>query len=290
VTNVDFSIFRDAIARGGVVKCIVASGGDVLTRKVTDDLTEKVKGIGGGGLPLTKVVQAASGPEFATGIAKFIQPVFAALTQKSGAKVGDTIFFMPGDLPSVAKYLDHVRQSLARTLNLIKPNQWNVLWVNEFPLLDWDRDEKRWVSMHHPFTSAIDEDLPKLDSTDPKVIAGIRAKAYDLVLNGTEMAGGSIRIHRRDIQAKIFGLLGISEEEANVKFEFLMEALRYGAPPHGGIAFGLDRWIMLLADQESLRDVIAYPKTGNAVCPLTSAPTPVADKQLDELGLTLRPQ
>jgi aspartyl-tRNA synthetase len=287
VKGVDFSIFRDALAKGGMVKCIVASG-EALTRKVTDGLTEEVKGIGGGGLPLTKVVAGANGPEFSTGIAKFIQPVFGALSQKIGAKVGDTVFFMPGDFAGVCKHLHHVRTRLGEILNLIPLARWNVLWVHEFPAFGWNAEEKRWDSMHHPFTAPVDEDIPLLDSSDHATIAGIRAKAYDLVLNGTEMAGGSIRIHRRDVQAKVFRLLGISEQEAQEKFQFLMEALRFGAPPHGGIAFGFDRWVMLLSKQLSLRDVIAYPKTQRAVCPLTGAPTPVSEEQLQELHLRLQ--
>jgi aspartyl-tRNA synthetase len=156
--------------------------------------------------------------------------------------------------------------------------------VVDFPLVEWDEEEQRWTSTHHPFTAPLDEDIPLLD-TDP---GKARAKAYDLVLNGTEMAGGSIRIHQREIQQKIFSLLGISEEEAHEKFEFLMDALRFGAPPHGGIAFGFDRWIMVLAGMESLRDVIAFPKTQRAVCPLTNAPGSVSPAQLEELFLSLK--
>jgi aspartyl-tRNA synthetase len=285
VRGVDFSVFREAIDKGGVVKCIVASGGDKLTRKVTDGLTEELRGMGGGGLPLVKVGQGASGVEFSTGVAKFLQPVAAKLCAAVGAAAGDTIFFMPGTFADVCKYLNHVRGRLGVILDVIPKDKWNLLWVIDFPLLIWEEADKRWYSTHHPFTAPLDEDIHLLD-TDP---GKVRDKAYDLVLNGTEMAGGSIRIHRQDVQRKVFSLLGISEEEAKLKFEFLLDALRFGAPPHGGIAFGLDRWAMLLSQSESLRDVIAYPKTQRAVCPLTNAPSPVAQAQLDELFLQLKP-
>jgi aspartyl-tRNA synthetase len=169
-------------------------------------------------------------------------------------------------------------------LELEPSGEWHPLWVVDFPMFEWDDEEKRYFSTHHPFTSPRDEDLPLLES-DP---GQVRAKAYDLVLNGTEMAGGSIRIHRRDVQQMVFKMLGISDEEAKEKFQFLMEALRFGPPPHGGIAFGLDRWVMLLAGKDSLRDVIAYPKTQRAVCPLTNAPGTVSEDQLTELGIDLR--
>ncbi len=283
--EVDFSVFREAIDKGGVVKCIVASGGEKLTRKVTDGLTDEIKGIGGAGLPLVKVAQGANGAEFQTGIAKYLQPIAAKLCATLGAKTGDTIFFMLGSYADVCKYLNHVRTRLGQILDVIPRDQWNLLWVIDFPLLVWNEEENRWDSTHHPFTAPLDEDIALLDR-DP---GRVRDKAYDLVLNGTEMAGGSVRIHRPDVQKKIFSLLGISPEEAIEKFEFLLDALRFGAPPHGGIAFGLDRWAMMLTHSASLRDVIAYPKTQRATCPLTNAPSPVSRKQLDELFLALKP-
>jgi len=285
VKETEFRPFREALDGGGCVKCIVASGGDVLTRKVTDGLTEEVRGIGGGGLPLVKVQSAGGGVEFATGIAKFVQPLCGKLCEKLGAKAGDTIFFMPGTFDQACKYLHHVRTRLGQILKLVPEGKWNLLWVVDFPLFAWNEEEKRWDSMHHPFTAPRDEDVPLLD-TDP---GKVRAKAYDLVLNGLEMAGGSIRIHRNDIQQKVFGLLGIGPEEAQQKFAFLLNALRFGAPPHGGIAFGFDRWAMVLSGGQSLREVIAFPKTQRAVCPLTNAPGPVSEKQLDELFLALKP-
>lgn len=285
VRDSDFQVFKSAIEAGGMVKCIVASGGDMLTRKVTDGLTEEVKGMGGAGLPVTKVIDGANGPEFSTGVAKFLQPLLGPICERTGAKTGDTIFFMPGSFADVCKYLGYIRARLAEIMEIIPEDEWNLLWVVDFTLMEWDAEEKRWFAKHHPFTAPMDEDVHLLD-TDP---GKVRAKAYDLVLNGVEMAGGSIRIHRRDVQEKVFSVLGLSPEEAREKFEFLLEGLRFGAPPHGGIAFGFDRWAMILSKSESLREVIAYPKTQRAVCPLTNAPTTVAQKQLDELFLSIKP-
>lgn len=282
----DFSIFKEALAKGGLVKCIVAPGGGELTRKVTDGLADEVKGIGGGGLPVTKVVQGDNGVELSTGVAKFLQPVCDELLAATGAKVGDAIFFMPGTYADVCKYLHFVRSRLGEILNLIPEDEWNLLWVVDFPMFEWSEEDKRFYSLHHPFTAPRDEDIPMLDTDPGKVIA----KAYDLTLNGIEMAGGSIRIHSREIQSKVFKLLGISDEEAHEKFQFLMDALRYGAPPHGGIAMGFDRWVMMMAKCDSLRDVIAFPKTQRAVCPLTNAPGEVAEDQLVELGIDKRPE
>ncbi len=282
----EFKVFQDAVGEGGVVKCLVVPGGESLTRKITDGLSDEIRGIGGGGLPVTKVTAKDGGVEFTTGVAKFLQPVRGPLCEKVGAKPGDAIFFSAGKFAEACKHLHHARTRLAETLDLIPAGRWNLLWVVDFPLFVWDEQERRWFSTHHPFTSPRDEDLDLLD-TDP---GKVRAKAYDLVLNGTEMAGGSIRIHRRDVQRKVFEKLGIGEEEAKLKFQHLMEALRFGAPPHGGIAFGLDRWVMLLAGASSLRDVIAFPKTQRAVCPLTEAPSPVDAAQLAELGIDLRPE
>jgi aspartyl-tRNA synthetase len=281
----DFRVFTDAIDGGGIVKCVVAPGGAELTRKVIDTLTEEIRGIGGSGLPVVKVGDKDGTIELTTGIAKFLQPVAGKLCDTVGARPGDAIFFMPGSFADVSKYLHHIRTKLGKILDVIPNDRWDLLWVVDFPLVVWDEDEKRWFSTHHPFTAPIDEDVALLDSDPGKV----RDKAYDLVLNGIEMAGGSIRIHQQDVQKKIFRLLGISEEEAKEKFEFLLDALRFGAPPHGGIAFGLDRWAMLLSKSDSLRDVIAFPKTQRAVCPLTNAPGPVATAQLDELFLATKP-
>jgi aspartyl-tRNA synthetase len=281
----EFRPFQDAIAAGGVVKAILAKSDERLTRKVLDTLTDEVRGIGGTGMPYAKVAKGANGLEFQTGVAKYVQPLCTELCRSVGAAEGDVLILMPGSFKDACKYLHHIRTRLGGLLGLIPENRWDLLWVVDFPAFDWDDEEKRWAAIHHPFTAPLDEDIPLLD-TDP---GKVRAKAYDLVLNGTEMAGGSIRIHRQDIQQKIFSLLGMSPEEANEKFEFLLDALRFGAPPHGGIAFGFDRWIMMLAGSESLREVIAYPKTQRAVCPLTDAPGSVSQKQLDELSLAIKP-
>lgn len=183
------------------------------------------------------------------------------------------------------KYLHHVRMRLVELMGIKPDKSWDLRWVEEFPLVEWDEGEKRWFSMHHPFTAPNDEDVALLDS-DP---GRIRSKAYDLVCNGIELGGGSIRIHRQDVQRKVFKLLGISDEEAKLKFSYLLDALQYGAPPHGGIALGLDRVVMMLSGKTNLREVIAFPKTQRATCPLTGAPSPVADAQLDELGIELKP-
>lgn len=283
--SMEFKVFNEAIDAGGTVKCLVAKGAASLTRKVIDGLTEEIRGIGGSGLPFVKVGESDGGLVFSTGIAKFAQAKCAELCAAVGAEAGDAIFFMPGKFVDVCKYLHYVRTRLADILDVIPKDKWNLLWVVDFPLFVWDEEENRWFSTHHPFSAPRDEDVAKLD-TDP---GQVRAKAYDLVLNGIEMAGGSIRIHQRDIQEKVFSTLGIGPEEAAEKFEFLLEALKYGAPPHGGIAFGFDRWVMMLAGCDSLREVIAFPKTQRAVCPLTNAPGTVSQDQLDELFLSLKP-
>ncbi|MFQ5491155.1 MAG: aspartate--tRNA ligase [Phycisphaerae bacterium] len=282
----EFRVFTEAVSDGGAVKCIVVPGGESLTRKITDGLTEEVKGIGAGGMPVTKVITKDGKTEFATGAAKFLQPVCAPLCEATGAKPGDALFFAAGPFKDTCKYLHHVRSRLAEILDLIPDGKWNLLWVVDFPLFEWCAEEGRFFSCHHPFTAPRDQDIPLLDTDPGKVLA----KAYDLVLNGMEMAGGSIRIHQQEVQNKVFAKLGIGPEEAKAKFEHLLDALGYGAPPHGGIAFGLDRWVIMLAGVQSIRDVIAFPKTQRAVCPLTSAPSTVADAQLRELGIDLRPE
>jgi aspartyl-tRNA synthetase len=207
----------------------------------------------------------------------------ADLLAKTGAKVGDVIWFMPGSAADVSKYLAYLRGRLGNILNLIPEGKWNLLWVTDFPMFEWDAEEKRWNSIHHPFTAPTDEDLPLLFANDTAGLGKIRSKAYDMVLNGTELGGGSIRIHRADVQSRVFELLGISPEEAKVKFDFLLKALQYGPPPHGGLAFGLDRIVMLLTGATSLRDVIAFPKTQRGADPMSGAPGPVSEKQLAEL-------
>lgn len=285
--KMDFKVFTSLIEAGGVVRCIVCPGGGEMTRKETDGLTEDIKGIGAGGLPLVKVIAGDGGkPTLQTGIAKFFAGSLADdLIEKTGASVGDAIFFSADTAANVCKYLAWLRSVLAEQRGLIPEGEFSFCWVVDFPLFEYSQDDKRWYSMHHPFTAPRDEDVEKLD-TDP---GSVRAKAYDIVLNGIEVAGGSIRIHRNEVQKKVFTTLGIDEAEAHAKFEHLLRALQFGAPPHGGIAWGLDRFVMLLLGLDSIRDVIAFPKTQRAVCPLTNAPSEVSSEQLTELGLDLTP-
>ncbi len=284
----DFQVFVNAVKSGGVVKAICCPGGGDMTRKVTDGLAEEIKGIGAGGLPVTKVIAGDDGkPALSTGVGKFFGgDLTGQLIERVGADVGDAIFFAADSAANVNKYLAWVRETLATRRSLIPEGRDEFCWVVDFPLVEFNEEDKRWYATHHPFTSPRDEDLDKLES-DP---GSVRAKAYDVVLNGSELGGGSIRIHSADVQHRVFRVLGISEEEAHVKFEHLMSALRYGAPPHGGIALGLDRIAMMLAGQDSIRDVIAFPKTQRATCPLTDAPSEAADDQLREVGVTLLPE
>ncbi|OWY71243.1 aspartate--tRNA ligase [cyanobacterium TDX16] len=288
----DFKVFREPIDAGGVVRCIVVERGAEMTRKEIDGLTEEIKGIGAGGLPLVKIAEEGGKVVFQTGIAKFLEneDVKRQLLEATGAKAGDMIMFAAGTEANVCKHLGWLRGTIADRKGMIPENQWAMCWVVDFPLFGYDEEEKAVYPMHHPFTSPKDEDLHlmRVGSSDvpPKEdLLKVRAKAYDVVLNGIELGGGSIRIHRSDVQGTVFKLLGLTEEEARQKFQFLMEALQYGAPPHGGIALGLDRIVMLLGGFDSIRDVIAFPKVASGACPLTDAPSEVSTKQLRELGL-----
>jgi len=275
----DFKVFRAAIDGGGMVKCINAKGCSDLSRKDLDDLTAFVGQFGAKGMAWVKV---KAGGEWQSPIAKFFtDEERAAMNAALDAKEGDLLLFGADQKSIVQQSLSELRLELGRRLKLIDRKQLNFLWVTDFPLLEYDAEQRRHVAVHHPFTAPKEEDLLLLESDPGKV----RSRAYDLVLNGSEIGGGSIRIHQMELQERIFAALGISAEEAREKFDFLLTALEHGAPPHGGIAFGLDRLMMIIAGRDTIRDVIAFPKTQKATCPLTDAPSPVTRKQLTELHL-----
>jgi len=282
--TLDFRMFTEPLEKGGVVRCVCVPGGAGMTRKELDTLTEELRGIGAGGLPYVKVVDAeGGGAKFDTGVAKFFTPqATAAVCRATGAVPGDILFFAADAYDNVCKYLAWLRERVAERLGLIPAGVWHFLWVVDFPMFEFHAEDGRYYAVHHPFTAPLDEDVPLLER---KTALQCRAKAYDVVLNGIELGGGSIRIHRADVQQKVFQLLELTPEEQQLKFGFLLEALTYGPPPHGGIALGIDRMVMLLAGLDNIRDVIGFPKTQQAVCPLTGAPSPVSPAQLDELGL-----
>jgi aspartyl-tRNA synthetase len=279
----DATVFKGAIEAGGTVKLIsVPGGGTSLTRKVLDALTEEAKKFGAKGLAYLKLGGDAGAGKMSGPVAKFIsEEKQAELRKLAGANDGDVILFTADKEATCWRVLGELRQNIARQLNLIPEGVHKFLWVIDFPSFDYDDAAKRHIAKHHPFTAPLDEDVPLLDTDATKV----RAQAYDIVLNGIELGGGSIRIHRKDLQSKIFGLLGITPEDAQKKFAFLLDALRFGAPPHGGIALGLDRLVMLMLNRQSIRDVIAFPKTQSGADLMTEAPSPVEPKQLIELSV-----
>ncbi|MCI2803081.1 aspartate--tRNA ligase [Staphylococcus pettenkoferi] len=280
--TMDFKVFSNAVNSGGQVKAIVVEdAADKYTRKDIDKLMEFVNIYGAKGLAWVKVTDdGLNGP-----IARFFEEEHVSrLSELTQAKSGDIVFFVADSVKVVAQSLGALRLKLARELDLIDESKLNFLWVTDWPLLEYDEDAKRYVAAHHPFTSPKEEDIAKLDS-EPE---NAQANAYDIVLNGYELGGGSIRIHNEDLQAKMFEVLGFTEEQAREQFGFLLDAFKYGAPPHGGIALGLDRLVMLLTGRTNLRDTIAFPKTASATCLLTDAPSEVSDKQLDELSLRIK--
>ncbi|HEX8323159.1 MAG TPA: aspartate--tRNA ligase [Tepidisphaeraceae bacterium] len=273
----DFGVFKNA----EIVKCIVVPGGGKMTRKETDALAEWSKTYGAKGLAVTKV----AGGKLDTGIAKFLAPIEAALLERTGAKDGDLLAFGADKSKVVHKVLGELRQKMFKDLKLTPSREFEFLWVVDFPMFEYDDEQKRFVAIHHPFTTCRDEDVPKLDSTDQATVAGMKSKAYDIVCNGYEIGGGSIRIHNTDVQQKVFKLLGITPEQQTGKFGFLLEALSYGAPPHGGLALGVDRLVMMLRGITNIRDVIAFPKTQSGADLMCGAPAAVDDKQLKEANI-----
>ncbi len=287
-----FKVFLDALNSGGRVKAISAPEMAGLSRKEIDMLTAEAQSYGAKGLAWIKVKGGFESP-----ITKlFPEEILRSIAERLNAQDGDLMLFIADKEKTVNDVLTRMRLELGRRLNLIKKD-FNFVWITDFPLFEWDEEENRFTAMHHPFTSPVDEDIGRLlsvDINDSKLLNSnfslfteLKAKAYDIVLNGYEIGGGSIRIHREDVQKKMFGVLGISDEEADLKFGFLLDALRYGAPPHGGIALGLDRLIMLMVGANSIRDVIAFPKTQKATCLLSGAPSAVVPKQLRELYIKL---
>jgi aspartyl-tRNA synthetase len=275
----EFQAFAQTVAGGGAVKTLRIPSAGGMSRKELDDLTSEAKQLGAKGLVWIKVT--AEGLQ--SPVAKFLTAVQDRLLALTGGTAGDLLLLV-ADAPAVAAtVLGRLRVDLARRFRLIPEGRDIFAWVIDFPLVEWNADEKRWDAVHHPFTAPRDEDLALLESDPGKA----RAKAYDLVLNGQEAAGGSIRIHQQSVQERLFGLIGISKEEARARFGFLLEALEFGAPPMGGIAFGLDRLAASLAGQESIREVIAFPKTQKGTCPLTDAPAPVDARQLRDLGIRI---
>ena len=284
VKGCGFGVFTGALENGGSVRGINAEGQGAMPRKKIDKLVEFAKGYGAKGLAYLSVNEDGT---YKSSFAKFMtEEELDKLVQAMEGKPGDLLLFAADKNKIVWNVLGALRLELAKELDLLDPNQYNFLWVTEFPLLEWSDEENRFMAMHHPFTMPMEEDWDKIDS-DP---GSVRAKAYDIVLNGTELGGGSVRIHQDDIQEKMFEVLGFTKERAHEQFGFLLDAFQYGVPPHAGLAYGLDRLVMHMVHADSIRDVIAFPKVKDASCLLTNAPDVVDEKQLEELGIEVTPQ
>jgi aspartyl-tRNA synthetase len=305
----DFKVFKDALAkspdaprfatRRGVVKAIRIpagpAGAEKLTRKITDGYSEWIKGFGAGGVAVVKLNPQGA---FETGIAKFLEVpgVKEAFIAALALKPGDTVLFVADTYGIATKAIGELRQKVARDIGIVpKPGveggPWKFLWVVDFPMFERNKETGKWVASHHPFTAPLPEHQKRfVDASmdDDDAIENMMSAGYDMVLNGSEICGGSIRIHDQAVQSKVFALLGLTPEQAKEKFSFLLEALKFGAPPHGGVAFGLDRLVMHLVGTDNIRDVIAFPKTQKASCLLTDAPSPVDEKQLRELSIRVR--
>ena len=284
VAGCGFGVFTGALENGGSVRGINAKGQGTMPRKKIDKLVSFAKDYGAKGLAYLAVNEDGT---YKSSFAKFMtEEELAALVEKMGGEPGDLLLFAADKNKVVWDVLGALRLELARQLELLDKNRYNFLWVTEFPLLEWSDEENRFMAMHHPFTMPMEEDWDKIDS-DP---GAVRAKAYDIVLNGTELGGGSVRIHQDDIQEKMLEVLGFTKEQAHEQFGFLLDAFKYGVPPHAGLAYGLDRMVMLMMQCDSIRDVIAFPKVKDASCLMSHAPSPVDEKQLEELGIKVSEQ
>ncbi|MCI5877432.1 MAG: aspartate--tRNA ligase [Lachnospiraceae bacterium] len=284
VKGCGFGVFTGALENGGSVRGINAEGQGAMPRKKIDKLVEFAKGYGAKGLAYLSINEDGT---YKSSFAKFMtEEELSNLVQAMEGKPGDLLLFAADKNKIVWNVLGALRLELAKELDLLDPNQYNFLWVTEFPLLEWSDEENRFMAMHHPFTMPMEEDWDKIDS-DP---GSVRAKAYDIVLNGTELGGGSVRIHQDDIQEKMFEVLGFTKERAHEQFGFLLDAFQYGVPPHAGLAYGLDRLVMHMVHADSIRDVIAFPKVKDASDLMTNAPDVVDEKQLEELGIEVAAQ